>query len=162
MENENINTNESKQENVNDGIDYIAAINEMKQNSVDKKKYDSVVAENKRLLDALVEGKQIETPKNNDTVDVGELRKKLYTQDLSNLEYIKTTLQLRQAIIDSGEQDPFLPCGNHVTITHDMIEAAEHTADVLQQCVDFAEGDSGIFTAELQRRTTDSMPYRRR
>lgn len=155
-------TNESQQENVNDGIDYISAINEMKQNSVDKKQYEKLKAENQRLLDALVEGKQIDMPKE-EPVSINDLRKKLFTEELSNLEYIDTTLKLRDAIIEKGEPDPFLPYGDKVNLTQDTIDRAQHTADVLKECVDFADGDSGIFTAELQRRTIEAMPaYGRR
>lgn len=159
---EEILVNESQQENVNDGIDYIEAINEMKQNSVDKKLYVKLQAENKKLLNALVEGKQIDVPKE-EPVNINDLRKKLFTEELNNLEYIDTTLKLRDALMEKGEPDPFLPYGDKVNLTQDTIDRAQHTADVLQECVEFADGDSGIFTAELQRRTIEAMPaYGRR
>ena len=49
-----INENEqsvSQQENVNDSIDYIEAIKEMKQNSVTRESYDKLKSENKQLLE---------------------------------------------------------------------------------------------------------------
>lgn len=64
MENEKeILKSESGEENVNDSIDYIEAIKEMKQNSVSKESHEKVKQENKRLMDALINNKQIETPK---------------------------------------------------------------------------------------------------
>ena len=43
--------------------DYIAAINELKQNTVERSKYEQLRADNKRLLDSLVNGQQVEMPK---------------------------------------------------------------------------------------------------
>ena len=47
----------SGEENVNDSINYIEAIKEMKQNSVSKQAYDKLREENKQLLDSLINGK---------------------------------------------------------------------------------------------------------
>lgn len=160
LENENLN-NVSQQDNVNDSTDYIEAIKEMKQNSVTRESYDKLKSENKQLLDALVSGKEIELKKE-EPVDVTKLRKDLFNKDkqMSNLEYVSNALKLRDALIERGERDPFLPYGDKVSLTAEHYEKAEQVATVLRECVEFAEGDSGIFTAELQRRTKDSMPYR--
>lgn len=146
-----------------ENVDYVAAIQELQENTVSKDAYNKLRSENKKLLDALVSGQQIDTPPVQKP-DVKELRKKLFNKDgnLSNLEYVDTALKLRQALIDSGEQDPFLPYGDRVKITAEMHRQAEDVAKGLQECVDFADGDSGIFTAQLQRITKDVLPMRRR
>lgn len=151
---------ESGQENVNGGEDYIKALKEMKERTVSKEQYDKLKAENCQLLQALVNGETIEQPKPEENVDLNELRKSLFSpeSDLSNLQYMEKTLKLRQEIIKQGGRDPFLPIGEKVNVTHDQIEAAERSAQIFQECVDFAQGDSGVFTAELQRRTKDVMP----
>ena len=156
MENEN---SVSQQENVNDSIDYIEAIKEMKQNSVTRESYDKLKGENQRLLDALVNGKELDLPKD-EPVDINQLRKELFNRDghMSNLDYISNALKLRDALIERGERDPFLPYGDKVTLTAEHYDKAEQVATVLKDCVEFADGDSGIFTAELQRRTKDVMP----
>lgn len=160
-EQENKNLVVSQQENVNDSTDYIEALKEMKQNSVDRATYDKLKSENKQLLDALVNGKEIEMKKE-EPVDIAKLRKDLFNRDkqMSNLEYVSSALKLRDALIEKGERDPFLPYGDKVTLTAEHYDKAETVAAVLKECVEFADGDSGIFTAELQRRTKDSMPYR--
>lgn len=137
---------------------YIEAINEMKKNYVPKEKLQKVQDENKQLLEALVSGKQIELPKNNTQPSVQDLRNKLFSTDneLSNLDYVKTSLELRTALIEAGERDPFLPVGDQVTLTAEHYDKAEQVAELLQGCVDFADGDSGIFTAEYQRRVKDA------
>lgn len=159
IENENLNS-VSQQENVNDSIDYIEAIKEMKQNSVTRESYDKLKSENKQLLDALVNGKEIELGKKEEPVDIAKLRKELFNKDghMSNLEYVSTALKLRDALLEKGERDPFLPYGDKVTLTAEHYDKAEQVATVLKECVEFADGDSGIFTAELQRRTKDAMP----
>ena len=115
--------------------------------------------ENKQLLDALVSGKQIELPKEKENKPtIQDLRNKLFNADneLSNLDYVKTSLELRTALMDAGERDPFLPVGDQVTLTADHYDKASQVAELLQDCVDFADGDSGIFTAEYQRRVKDA------
>lgn len=137
--------------------DYVAAIKELQNNTVSKEQYNKLRTENKKLLDALVTGQQIELPKEKN-VDVNELRKSLFggKKELNNLEYVETMLKLREAVIEKGEPDPFLPVGSKVNITAEMIDKANNVAEGLQYCVDFAEGDSGIFTAQLQRITKDA------
>jgi 5'-3' exonuclease len=158
-EQENKNLVVSQQDNVNDSTDYIEALKEMKQNSVDRATYDKLKSENKQLLDALVNGKEIEMKKE-EPVDIAKLRKDLFNKDghMSNLEYVSSALKLRDALIEKGERDPFLPYGDKVTLTAEHYDKAEQVAAVLKECVEFADGDSGIFTAELQRRTKDTMP----
>lgn len=156
-----VNTPSVSGEDVIDEQDYIQAITELKAATVSKELYNKLKAENKSLLDALVNGQQIDAPAS--TVDPDEIRKKLFNSDgnLSNLEYVKAMLELRTELISRGERDPFLPVGEKVRDSAEMYEAAQRVADGLQYCVDFAEGDSGIFTAQLQRITKDS-PIRRR
>lgn len=145
--------------------DYVAAIQELQNNSVSKEEYMKLKTRNKQLLDALVKGEKIEPEKADPKFrDVDAMRKNLFNKDkqLSNLEYIQTALELRESLMAKGERDPFLPYGEKVQETAEQHEKAQHVANVLQECIDFAQGDSGIFTAELQRRTKDTMPIRRR
>lgn len=144
----------------NDGADYIEAIKQLKANSVDKSRYDKVVAENKKLLKSLVNGESIETAAPEETVGVEDLRKDLFSpdSDMNNLDYITKALQLREKLIECGDRDPFLPWGHNITPTDQDIEAAERTARIMQECVDYADGDSEVFTNELMRRTIDTAP----
>ena len=138
-----------------DNTDYIAAIKELKQNSVDRSKYEALRAENKKLLDSIVNGTTVELPPVEQKKSIEELRAAYLKEDQSNLEYITNTLKLREAIIAEGKPDPFLPIGEQIMPTDDDIKTAEKVANVLQECVDYAEGDSAVFTNELQRRLVD-------
>ena len=139
--------------------DYIAQIEDLRANSVSRADYDKLKAEHNRAMNALINGGQMDDPKA-EKVDKDALRKELFGQDnsLSNLEYWQKTLTLRQAIIDDGGNDPFLPYGQKIAPTAEDVEAANRVAKVVQECIDYAEGDSRIFTNELDRRTTDMAP----
>lgn len=138
-----------------DNTDYIAAIKELKENSVDRSKYDALKAENKKLLDSIVNGTNIDLPAVEEKKSTEELREAYLKEDQSNLEYITNTLKLREALIAEGKPDPFLPIGNQIMPTDEDVKTAEKVAQILQECVDYAEGDSAVFTNELQRRMVD-------
>lgn len=151
------------QETENTEIDYISAINELKANTVDREKYNKLKDENQRLLNTLVSGGQIEVP-TEEKVDVSQLRKELYSNgdNLSNLDYWTKTMKLREALMDAGKPDPFIPQGKNIVATDADRAAAQKVADGIQHCIDVADGDSSIFTNELQRITVDIIPTRRR
>lgn len=140
--------------------DYIDQIEQLRANSVSKAEYDKLKAKHDKAVSALINGGQLEE-KEAAPVDKAALRKALYTEEcenLSNLEYWQKTLQLRQAILDEGGQDPFLPYGQKIAPTAEDMEKADNVAKVIQECIDYAEGNSRIFSNELDRRTIDSVP----
>lgn len=140
--------------------DYLAAIKELKEKSVDRSEYDKLRAENKKLIDAVVNGQpgqeeQVVVKHSKEQID--ELRNDLFNspRELSNLEYITKAMELREALMENGEPDPFLPVGKQISPTRDDLEGAEKVAQVYRECIDYAEGDSEVFTNELMRRTRD-------
>ena len=140
--------------------DYLAAIKELKQNSVDRSEYDKLRAENKKLIDAVVNGQPGQeepavTKHSKEQID--DLRNELFNspKELNNLEYITKAMELREALMENGEPDPFLPVGKQISPTRDDIEGAEKVAQVYKECIEYAEGDSEVFTNELMRRTRD-------
>ena len=142
--------------------DYIEQIKKLKESSVSKDDYEKLRADNKRLIDALANGTNIEgkvEPKIDAIENINNLRKKLFSKgsNLDNLEYCKTAVELRDALIENGERDPFLPFGHNVVITESDNETANRVATVMKECIDYADGDSDIFTNELQRRTVDAV-----
>lgn len=165
----------SGEETSNDSVDYIKAINEIKQNSVSREQYEKLKKEKKELLDTLINGGQVEMIDPATKPSIDDLRKELFSQEavdkgMTNLEFVSKSLELRDAIIESGGTDPFLPIGRGIEVTRDDYEAAEFTAQQFRECIDIAQGNSEVFTAELMRRTVDnglptakkSNPYNRR
>jgi hypothetical protein len=176
MENKNLEqTVVSGEEESNDSADLIKAIKEIKQNSVSREQYEKLQNENKELLDTLINGGQVEMIDPSTKPSIQELRKELFSKEaadkgMTNLEFVSKSLELRDAIIESGGTDPFLPVGRGIELTRDDYEAAEFTAQQFRECIDIAQGNSEVFTAELMRRTVDnslptakkSNPYNRR
>lgn len=141
---------------------YIDAIEELKANTVSRDAYNSLRNENKKLLDALVSGQQITQEATEPKVSADELRTRLASGNLNNLEYVETALSLRDVLIGNGERDPFLPVGEKGDTTQEAIDGANSTAEGLRQLVDMAEGDSGVFSALYQKYTkSDGIPRRR-
>ena len=153
---ENENENVIVEDNTND---YIEQIKKLKESSVSRDDYDKLKADNKKLIDALANGTQMDVVESKvSAVDkINELRTKLFSKgsNLNNLEYCKTAVELRDALIENGERDSFLPFGHNVVATESDYETANRVATVMKECIDYADGDSDIFTNELQRRTVD-------
>ncbi len=138
-------------------VDYIEAIKNLKQNTVDRSKYDELKAENKKLLDSIVNGQTVDAESQPQYRDVNVIRDELFNHEHNNLEYMKLTLELRNTLIAKGERDPFLPYGSQIAPTPEDVEKAEKAAQIYQECIDYADGDSKLFTQELQRRTNTSI-----
>ena len=155
------NTELEKDVNVEDTTtDYIEAIAQLKKNSVNRSEYEKLRAENKKLIDTVVNGmpgqeEQVVVKHSKEQID--DLRNDLFNspRELNNLEFITKAMELREALMENGEPDPFLPVGKQISPTRDDIEGAEKVAQVYKECIEYAEGDSEVFTNELMRRTRD-------
>lgn len=148
------------------GIDYIQTIEDLKKNSVPKAEYEKLVQEQRKLMDAFIQGKQPEVTEEAPVLpSVDELRKDLFTVDcnLSNLDYCTKALQLRTQILDQGGDDIFVASNSNLTPTQFDYDRAKAVAEVMQDCIEYAKGDSEAFTNELMRRTNDvAIPGRGR
>lgn len=139
-------------------FDPVQAINELKQNSVSKEAYNKVVEEKNKYLKALIDGSQVAEAQPKEPVDLDALRKDLFGKDLSNLEYAKKALQLRNELIEREGVDIFVGKGSKIAPDESDYVAAQRVADAFQSCIDVADGDSEIFTRELMRITKDVAP----
>ena len=151
---------DEQNEQTNEYQTYIAEIQNLKENTVSKDQYEKKCAGNRKLIQALANGTPLrgagqEPPK----PSIEGLRNNLANGDqLSNLEYVQTVLDLRNSLIEKGEQDPFVPQGANVKPEATDWATAQRVADAFQSCIDYADGDSEIFTTELMRITKDSAP----
>lgn len=87
-----------------------------------------------------------------------ELRKRLFSGTLSNVEYVQTAIDLRNATIAEGGDDPFLPHGHAYSASTETVNAANETAEALTHCLEVAQGSDEYFIAELARITKDTSP----
>ncbi len=154
LEDKQINETSPQTEQI-DNNQYIEALNQLKANSVDKADYDKLKAENKKLLDSIVNGTEVALPAT-EKASIDDLRLKLINSNdegLSSLEYTKVALKLRERLIEEGEEDPFVPHGSQYSPTQVDYDRAHRVAAILQECVDNAEDDDATFLAELNKRT---------
>lgn len=150
-------------------IDYVAAIKELKENSVPKEEYDRVLARERELLDAYLNGSKKAEEEDNKPQEksesVEELREELFSgkKKHTDLEYVTKAMKLRKQLIDRGEMDPFLPVTISGLPTADDVFKAEQCAQVYQECIDIADGDPEVFKREFARRVVDiNLPNKKR
>ena len=151
-----------EEEDLDPNKKYLEVIDNLKKNTVSLEKYKELEAQNKQLLDAVINGNSVknEDSEENKGPSIKELREDLFggKKQLTNLEYWKKTLALRKALMEQGETDPFVPVGTKIVPERSDFEAAQRVADVVQECIDYANDDSAVFTNELQRRTIEVLP----
>ena len=133
--------------------DYVEQIKKLKATTVSKEVFEKLTAENKKLLEALVDGKEIEAGNTAEALTKADYVKVLNNPDVSNLEYCKAALGVRNLVLAEKGIDVFMP--NGASATAEDQEKAQAVADAIQECIDYADGDSALFTQELQRKTVD-------
>lgn len=133
--------------------DLVQMVEDLKANSVSKEEYQKLQADNKRLMHALIKNERISTPA--EPFDLEKTAKELLTGDNTNLEYIDKALKIRKNILDTKGIDVFVNQGALERPTEQQKATAETVAQVLQECVDEAQGDAAAFQVALQRRTVD-------
>ena len=154
-------TNENEATQQNGYQQYIDTIQEMKRTSVPREVYEQLEQEKKSLVEALKNGGQIDVVEPKEEVNIDELRRDLYgnpDKEMTNLEYVSKTLKLRNALIERGEPDPFMPNGHEYVFDQRDQDKANYVAQVYQECIDYAQGNDQLFTQELMRRTKDDSP----
>lgn len=137
--------------------DYIAALKELKENTVSKEQYLKLKDENKKLINSLAAGETltVESAPNKRTKE--ELVKVVMGDNSSNLEVWTAALELRDQMIESGDKDPFLPHGHNIQPTLDDIAGVERVVNGIGNAIDLADGNSDVFNAELQRIIVDPV-----
>lgn len=161
--NENINETNTTIQEVDETQKYIDTITQLKANSVSRSDYDRVRDENKKLLEAMVNGKIDETASTEATAKptIQELRNKAYgkgSENLSDLEYVTTVLDLRDALLEEEGIDHMIPAGKKYSPDLNDQHCAQKAYEALRHCVDVADGDNEVFIQEVTRITVDNGP----
>lgn len=128
---------------------YIETIKELKENTVPKEKYKKLEEENRKLLENVINGQPGTNNAPVETIEQKKERIKALKEDLAqsqekgftNLEYTKKALELREAVISLGKQDPFLP----LNPTELDIQTANRVAEKLHDMVDEAKESPVIY-----------------
>ena len=155
MQDDNLKRDE---EEVVDNANYIDAIKDLKQNSVSKEKYDALVAENKKLVDALVNGEEIETEQEDELKPRLEYYKAYKENEFNtDLEYWTNFLNLREATIKEYGKDPCVtgnygltPEGERVEPAYGEAETIDQQLGVIKDIIQEANGDPTVFSTLMQ------------
>lgn len=144
--------------------EYLDEIEHLRDTTVSKEEYAKLKATNNELLKRLAKGDFDPQQEKPEEVDLNALRKSIFQGSVTNLEYVKNALKLREEIIKKEGKDIFLPYGHNYTASQEDIDKAQNVADVLQECVDESDGNSQVFTAILQSRLNEPafVRYRRK
>ena len=170
QENENV-TPEEKEENKDNSI-YIDEIKKLKENTVSKEDFEKLEAERNELLKAYIDGKDIDIDlpgENNTDSDktIEELRKSLLREDsdMTNLDFWKKSLKLREEIIerDGEDADPFLPHSSQYAVSQDDKNSVARVVSAVEDCIEKSEGNPETFRALLNSMIMDDkIPARKR
>lgn len=151
--------NKRIEEEVVDNTDYIEAIKDLKQNSVAKEKYDTLRAENKKLLDAIVNGQDVSIPTQEEQLGSRLEYYKAYKENnfKTDLDYWKNMVNLRKATIKEYGADPCVtgnygltPDGNRIEPEYGEAEAIAETFDTIEQIIDESENNPAVFETLMQ------------
>lgn len=123
---------------INENQNYIETIQQLKETTVDRAKYEKLMAENKQLLNTLVNGGSIEQPVAKEEIDIPKLTDEILYGYNNNLEYWQKSLKLRNALLESGKPDPFISRDPLNPADENAAATAEKVAQVVQECIDYA------------------------
>lgn len=133
--------------------DYVAELDNIRNNTVSREEYARVCNENRTLANALTTGTAYEQEAAKPKANIEELRAELMSsRQKTNLEYFTQVLEFRDALIEQEGIDPFLPVNSSYVPNDADLAKSQEIADALKECVEYADGNPKIFTVELQRR----------
>lgn len=159
----NQNSESTTLESSNAELDEVRVLNELKKANDNLLKENSDLKEAKREYYDKLLNNNSEPVEVNEVVDTKALTEKIMTEELTNLDYIKSVLKLRNALIEEGKPDPFLASGVKAKITEDDRAIADRVAEGLQELVDESNDDPEVFTALYQARVKDgNLPIRKK
>lgn len=140
---------------------YLDTIQEMKRTMIGRDKYDALVAENAKLLDAVVNGQAIETaPQEQPKLRTpDEVYQDFIVSDKprNDIERAKLWIEYRESCKAAGEPDPYV--SNRKKPSAAELESVDNTQRVLEHCIEYSGGNEEIFSTELKRLLIDTNPY---
>lgn len=138
---------------------YLDAINELKSQMdgmVSKEEYNTLLQQNKQLLDTVVSGRNPSSKEGEGDVRTDEdLIKTIKNPNVSNREGWGAILELRNRMFKEKGIDPFIGKqgrNDPMEITQADIDGAQAFADILQDCLDKSEDDHDLFNTMLANR----------
>ena len=139
----------------------LAQVEKMKKETVPLDKYTKALEENKALVNQIINGGSGDEENHQEVMytdeELNKLNEELFGSDnceLTNLDYVTKALALRDGILQKsgGKVDIFVGTHNQFEPSQEDYYRAENTAETYRECIEYAKGDSQLFTQEIQRR----------
>ena len=150
--------NKRDEEMVVDNTDYLATIEAIQKNSVNKEKYDALAEDHKKLLQAVANGQEIALERSqSDLKSRDEYLQKYVDNKFSNdLEFWDNFINLRKATIKEFGSDPcvtgsygFTPDGVKLDAAYGEPETIAEQMDLIEDMVKEADGNPFLFKTLL-------------
>lgn len=147
--------------------EYLKNIQELKDTTVSKELYEKLKKENEILAKNAINNIPVSNEPQLSEAEVSaanrkrmdELRKELYSNndsEMTNLDYITKTLELRELVIKEDGYDPMV--NQYLTKAEDQqyeLDGVKRTVQTYKDLIDKSEGDPKVFKALLESITTD-------
>ena len=146
-----------------ENVDYIQTIEQMRQNSVSKDKDDKLKEENKKLLNTLATGGQIQVEE--EKVDVNKLWEDIFNvrkKPLTDMEVVEKLLKIRESCLENEYRDIFVYGGPEFVPEASDYASAQQAAEVYQKCLDEADKSPRAFKAALLDSMVENSSFKRR
>lgn len=140
--------------------DYLATIQELKQNTVSREAYDKMRDENKKLLETIINGGQMEAPAENTNIDYNKLlHETIFEKKSNNLDYIDAFVTAYESAVKEGIKYA-MPFGPKAEYSEMDEEVCDFTAKKLREIIDKSNGNEKSFNFLLDQEMVDNMPVR--
>lgn len=156
---------EQQQEQLGMEQDYLDTIQQLKQNTVSREDYDKLKGENQKLLAAVINGDTIEqaaaVPEKPRMDEIKELYADIFVKgEHSNLKFHEKMYRLCDLIEEETGQNPMVPWGfnGESPATDADYAVVKRDRENTEAIMAYAEGNSQVFTDQLQLRTNDNSP----
>lgn len=161
---------------VNPNEDYLEVIKDMKKNSVPRAEYDKIREENKRLLNSLVNGDDVEIPSQEEEPEtpqkrteeelkksISETCSKLFVEDnsMTNLECAKQIIKYHDDMLELTGNDPFENSGGKFLTSENDKSSPKRTYEYLKNCVEQSQDDPTAFNVAFQAGLRQILPIKK-
>lgn len=121
-----------------------------------KAERDQAIADRNKVMQSVLDGREL--PKQTEKKSIAEYRKAytevIHKEGATNLEVAVAQMNLRDALMEAGEQDPCVPING----TEAEYATAEKVAQIKKECIAEAKGDPKKFNFLWSQHIADDDP----
>ena len=142
--------------------DLVEALKQLKANSVNKDDYNKLKEDNKKLIDALVNGDQITNVQPQAQRSEEEIKQSILNHKGSDMEIAKDIMELYNLKKEQGE-NIFISTSHNLSPSE--LQDAEYNAEAVARCledsIEYCEGDPSKFHSYFNSKIAESSRIKR-